>query len=56
MENDTIVLISLLAAAFSWLFAILINENIQMVKQDKSDETDRLKRAEKIKHLTNRDN
>jgi hypothetical protein len=56
MDNGTIVLISLLAAAMSWWLAILINENIQIVRQDKNDETERLKRAEKVKNLTNRHN
>lgn len=54
MDNDTIILISLLAAAFGWWLAILINEKIQMVMQGKSDEIDRLERTKKIKQLTNK--
>jgi len=54
MDNDTIILISLLAAAFGWWFVILINEKIQMVRQSKSDEIDRFERAKKVKNLTNK--
>jgi LPS O-antigen subunit length determinant protein (WzzB/FepE family) len=54
MENDIIILISLLAAALGLLLAILIKEEVQQNKQYNSAEIERLARVERIKHLTNK--
>jgi hypothetical protein len=54
MDSDIIILISLLATALSWWLAILIKEEVQLIRQYKSDEIDRLERAERVKHLTNK--
>ena len=54
MDNDIIILISLLAVALSVLLAIIIREEVQLIKQYDSEEMARLARAERIKHLTNK--
>lgn len=54
MENDIIILISLLAGALGLLLAILIKEEVQLNNQYNSEEIERLARAERIKQLTNK--
>ncbi len=54
MDSDTIILISLLAAALSWWFAILIREERQTIKQDKRNEIDRVKRIKRVRRLMNK--
>lgn len=54
MDSDTIILMSLLATALSWWFAIKIKEEVLLIKQNKRDEIDRIDRAERVRHLTNK--
>ena len=53
MESDTIIIISLLAAALSWWLAILIKDEVQLIQQQNRDEIDRIERKERVRCLTN---
>ena len=52
MDNYTTILISLLAAALSWLLVIRIKEEIGLIKQYKNDEIDRVERIERVRLLS----
>ena len=54
MDNDTIILIGLLATALSSWLAILIKEEVQLIKQCNKEEINNLARAERVKNLTNK--
>lgn len=54
MDSDTIILMSLLAAALSWWLAVLIREERQTIKQDKRNEIDRIERTERVRRLMNK--
>ena len=54
MDNDIIILISLLATALSLLLAILIKEESQLNKQYNNEEVERISRAERVRQLTNK--
>lgn len=52
MDSETIILTSLLAASLSWWLAILIKEEVRLVKQYKIDEIDSIERAERVRLLS----
>lgn len=52
MDSEIIILTSLLAAALIWWFAILIKEEVQLIKQYKIDEVDSIERAERVRLLS----
>lgn len=52
MDNDTIILISLLATALIWWFVIRFKEEVGLMKQYKNDEVDRIERAERVRLLS----
>ncbi len=54
MDSNILLIMSLLAAALSWWFTILIKEETQVIKQNKRDELDKLERAERVKRLCNK--
>lgn len=54
MDTDTIILLVLLATALSWWLAIYIKEEVNLIKQCKRDEIDRLQRADRVRRLTNK--
>lgn len=54
MDTDTLILLGLLASAFSWWFTIRVKEARQFVKQCNKDQQDREERAERVRRLTNK--
>ncbi len=54
MDNDTLIIMSLLATALCWWFAIHVKEERKVIKQGNKDRQDELKRAERVKRLTNK--
>jgi hypothetical protein len=54
MDNDTLILMSLLGTALGWWFTIDIKEERQLMKQNNKKEKDQLERAERVKRLMNK--
>ena len=54
MDSDTIVIIGLLTTALSWWLAIRIKGEVQLMKQYKRDELDRVERADRVRCLMNK--
>lgn len=52
MDTDTLIILSLLAAAYSCLLYINIRDKKQLIKQSRKEEKDRLARAERVRQLT----
>lgn len=52
MDIDTLIIMGLFFAAFSWWMIINVNEKRALVKQCLKDEEDRLGRAERVRQLS----
>lgn len=54
MDNVTIILFILLAAAFVWWFKLTLEENKAIVREFERKRQEKLLRAERVKQLVNR--
>ncbi len=54
MDTDTIIILVLLATAFSWWIALRVKEERLFVKQCNKEDQDRRERAERVRRLTNK--
>lgn len=54
MDADTLILLILTFGAFCWWFSIRLHEDRQVIKELNREKEESLKRAERVKQLTNR--
>ena len=54
MDNDTLVIVLLLTAAFGWWLKLQFIEDRKQAEETKRQTKDRLMRAERIKRLLNK--
>lgn len=54
MDKDTSIIVIMLLAAFCWWIKLQIAEDLNLAKEIKRQEKDRMIRAERIKKLVNK--
>lgn len=54
MDKDTTIIVMMLLAAFCWWIKLQITEELNLAKENKRQEKDRIKRAERLKKLVNK--